>query len=662
MSRGSVGLRISFRQIALATATALVLAPLSLSLATSAQAAPDASGLTATWAVGLTSPVSGTGTVGMSSQKLSLSTDGRHAASVWIESHGYPISTGPSVSQVFFASATIDGGSANWTNPLLISPAGVNASDPQVGISEDGSRATTSWISDEGSGTNGIRSVSLVMTSTSTTPGISTLITDPGQSASSPSLGLSPDGMTATVCWYSYVLGQVTLMTRTFRVEASGTPWALSSVEISNRSSSTRELSFAYSGDGNHVAAAWIQDGMAGIFVRTAVISGGQATWGATSNIPFITTLIPPEAPTGIRIALSFDGQSAAVLWQHGGMGPLNVVGGQFSGSAWSWSPVPNVFSATSTLSPVLAMSSDGHRIAVVWVVTERSVVTAWRDYFRVSAAIGEVSGLTVTMGSPTIASAVELSSGGAAIALSSDGSRSLLTWVSDTPSGYSFNSSSASILGSSATWDLTPTLITTQTNAPDWGVPMGMSVNGYRATMIWNDSVAANIRWASALINPDPTPTPLPAPILNPIANTDPIAVPTVAPTAKPAVVPTVTPTPTPTPTQRIVPAVALLAQVPAKNCVIKLKALVRDGSTRVTKARCKTTAGSPISVKVFATRSSRTRVNATKRRDYAIVKTKTGATYIRTLGNKVALTVKWSAPASPGFVAYSKISKLRS
>ncbi len=101
-----------------------------------------------------------------------------------------------------------------------------------------------------------------------------------------------------------------------------------------------------------------------------------------------------------------------------------------------------------------------------------------------------------------------------------------------------------------------------------------------------------------------------------------------------------------TPTPPTPPKPA----KQTPVKGCVLTPKKLPKHGTAQLLKAHCVTNAGQQVRVSVTNLATTRGDTRA-----YRVIRKSNGRVYVKTFGKRVALSVKWKAPAASGFTAYS-------
>ena len=156
-----------------------------------AVASPAAAVETATWS----SPAVNLSAPGQgaSNPDVALSADGTKATAVWTRFDG-------SNDIVQSVSATITGSTATWSTVTNLSAPGQNATGAQVALSADGTKATAIWPRSNGSNRI-VQSVSATITGSTATWSTVTDLSAPGQNASFPQVALSADGTKATAVW-----------------------------------------------------------------------------------------------------------------------------------------------------------------------------------------------------------------------------------------------------------------------------------------------------------------------------------------------------------------------------------------------------------------------------------------------------------------------------
>src|SRR5262249_754521 len=128
-----------------------------------------------------------------SNPQVALSADGTKATAVWSRSNG-------SNTIIETASATIAANLATWNSVIDLSTLGQNGSTPQIALSSDSSLATAVWSRSNGSNTI-IQTVSATISGNTATWGSGTNLSVAGQDAILPALALSTDGTKASVIW-----------------------------------------------------------------------------------------------------------------------------------------------------------------------------------------------------------------------------------------------------------------------------------------------------------------------------------------------------------------------------------------------------------------------------------------------------------------------------
>lgn len=214
------------------------------------------SGTPATWGTVTVTDLSATG-YDAGDPQVALSSDGIKATAVWKRFNG-------SNTIIQAASTTISGGVAAWGAVTDLSATGQNASEPQVALSSDGTRATAVWTRRNGSNPNSdiIQTASTTISGTPATWGTVTVtdLSATGGNAREPQVGLSSDGTRAMAVWTrassGIDIGQAAVAT------ISGVPasWVTANVtDLPANGGTVWVPQVAFSSDGTQATAVWIQ-------------------------------------------------------------------------------------------------------------------------------------------------------------------------------------------------------------------------------------------------------------------------------------------------------------------------------------------------------------------------------------------------------------------
>jgi len=258
---------------------------------------------------------------------VALSEDGATAVAVWTRTNGtYVI--------IQSAAGTISGSTATWGSVSDLSANGQSSHSPRIAVSETGAIALASWIRPAGS-YNVCQSASAVVSGTSASWSSAADLSAPTHSATEPALGLSDDGALATALWLGSDGSFNLVQSASATISGGVSTWSsVATLSASQRTAFTPDL--GVSEDGLHAAAIWPSyDGSNRVIqIAEANISGSQASWGAATDLT--ATGQDANAPL---VRLATDGSLGTAVW-HRSNG-ANTIVQSVSGAPATPTPTP---------------------------------------------------------------------------------------------------------------------------------------------------------------------------------------------------------------------------------------------------------------------------------------------------------------------------------
>ncbi|HEV8052676.1 MAG TPA: hypothetical protein VGP47_09285, partial [Parachlamydiaceae bacterium] len=220
-----------------------------------------------------------------------------------------------------------------WTNPIAISTAGVDSTEPRIVIDPEGN-ATAAWLE------NGIiKSSSLSFQGSWTTP---ITISDILNSSSNPKLRVDSSG-NVTLLWIENTIIKTT--TRPF-----GGSWNLTATSISGSEASNPSLAVDLTGN---AVAVWTRNG----FIESATRTSGG--WQAT-------TIISPSQSDNAHVAISSSGIAMAA-WRSIISGSHTIVTDQLSLATNIWDTRKKITTVSSSKNfPKITLDDNGNA-TVAW-------------------------------------------------------------------------------------------------------------------------------------------------------------------------------------------------------------------------------------------------------------------------------------------------------
>lgn len=408
-------------------------------------------------------------------QLVAASDDGSRLTAVWVQTVGAD-------ERVYAASATVFAGVASWGAPAPLSPAGVDAREPDLALSADGTVATVVWSQTSGV-TRVIKARTASINSTSQSwsatqqPSTNALITDV---ARAPKVSMSADGQDAIVVWQrGDGAGPTKESVETSIATIVGSLATWKSPQILTNDNGVDPL-IATSRDGSRPTVVWRELDTSTLFSRTGFVTPALILWGTTDKIS-----VPGASHAAL--AITDDGLSAAALWRQQ-VGADSVITSNVStvtGVQATWEGPFLVSEPNGNAgSPRIALSANGNRAVAMWQKV------AGADTI-VQASLGRIVSGQPTWGGRTDLSPLGRDGFSPDVTISSDGARVNAAWTVGSPNAIW--ASSANISGLLWTWE-TPKLLapaTSDASSPD----LAASRDGDVLGVVWNAQVGGDSR-----------------------------------------------------------------------------------------------------------------------------------------------------------------------
>ena len=209
-----------------------------------------------------------------------------------------------------------------------------------------------------------------------------------GQDSSNPQIVVSGDGTKAAAVWQNNSGANSVIQVSLATISGGVATWSAPTT-LTDGSHDVSGPKLAISNDGSVIIATWAEnDGSADIVkFAPAAVSGGVATWGATSDLS-------SQASSNVSVAMSADGTKFVIAWLHspGVTRQTRAITGTLSANVASFGSAASLTdSGTGGYgSTNVSMSEDGSVALITW---GRFVTSAWRAF----ATVGAISGTTAT-------------------------------------------------------------------------------------------------------------------------------------------------------------------------------------------------------------------------------------------------------------------------
>jgi len=327
-------------------------------------------------------------------------------------------------------------------------------------------------------------------------------LSTPGIDSKSLTLAMSSDGTRATAIWLEKdAQKNVRILTSSATISGGTATWGATTV-LSAAGTEVRSATVRLSSDGTKAVALWngVNSSTAPVVEsRAATISGNTASWGTVVKL---NTVSVSAIVSVTSLALSSDGTRAYAVWQRNVNSTCRIaVGslGSMSGNSISWGTTIQISEPKSCVRDTgLGLSSSGSTVAAVWSTQAASGTRVVR------ARAGTISGSTTSWGAISDLSAPGFSAESPSVALSSDGTKAAAVWIRKqvTASGrattpHLVRTRSATLVGNVATWGATTVL------SPATGLAfqpqVAISADGSQLTAAWLRVESTNFLLQSA-------------------------------------------------------------------------------------------------------------------------------------------------------------------
>lgn len=405
-------------------------------------------------------------------QQVGLSIDGTRATVVWSHNNG----TNWIVQS---ASATISGQTATWGAVTNLSAGGGDSDDPQLSVSADGTKATAVWY--RGNGTHTIvQSKSATISGNTATWGPVSELSAAGEDGSEPQIGMSKDGTKATVVWWRNSGSDRLVQSASATINGTAATWG-SVTDLSATGQSANDPRVGVSANGEKATAVWKTDDGSNTLAQSAsaTISGNTATWGSVTGLT--DTGLNAEEP---QVSLSADGEKATAVWTRddGSHTRIQSKSATISGHTATWGTVTTLSDAgKNATEPEVSVSAAATTAVVVW---RFEAVGGFPAQVFIQSKSATISGNTATWGAKTDISDGGQPADHARVALTPNGTIATAVWSRYDGTENEVQSASATISGTTTTWGTVSDLSPDGEAGSD--PELGLSANGEAATAVW--------------------------------------------------------------------------------------------------------------------------------------------------------------------------------
>ena len=403
--------------------------------------------------------------------QLALSGGGTRAAAVWWI---YDDTN----AKVQFSWATINGDSAQWTVPIDISPPGVDAWQPKIALSEDGTKAMVTWIANYGD--NQVIQSSLATINDTGATWTNTNILSPIDGGSDQTnVSISANGTKAIAIWTHYADdGHSVIQSCSASINGNTATWG-TSYNISTLGTDNWNPQVLLSKDGSLSTALWIQNDGSHTIIQSASASlnGTSATWGNIANLS--ATGSDADEPS---FSLSGDGTKALSIWRQfdGRNQIIQSATGTITGNIASWGASVDLSQPSlDTSAPQVAISENGGKGAAIWSRSDAD--SSLVESVTVSLAENQTSWST-----PIILSQENHNSYLPSITISQDGTKATAIWCDNFGDIFGIQSTSATITENRASWGGAGNMSPTNENLYIFP-KLKLSRDGTNATALWS-------------------------------------------------------------------------------------------------------------------------------------------------------------------------------
>lgn len=346
--------------------------------------------------------------------------------------------------------------SASWNAPIDLSA--WSSQNPQIAFSSDGSNALIVWQRFNGDDfiIETIRS-----TDGGNSWGTAVDLSETGQNAVQPQVALSSDGSKAIAIWKRF--DGVNYIIQSVNSHDGGKTW-LTPTDLSPSGQNADNQQIITSFDGLNTIVIYTVNNS----IQATTSSDGGVTWSQPH------TLYASGRTSSLQIAMSSDGSHALVIWQNFDGTDSTVMAMATSDGGVTWNePVSISPDGQYADQAQVALSSNGLQAAVIW-----------ENYDSTYCVIQSVQSTDggASWSSPSTISPTDQNSKNPQLAMSDDGSKTIIVWWNSSSSSYLIQSITS--LDAGVTWSKIADISSSDQSAIYPTVVV--NANGSRAIAAW--------------------------------------------------------------------------------------------------------------------------------------------------------------------------------
>lgn len=228
---------------------------------------------------------------------IAMSSDGTKATAVWARARVDSLRRVVAPIVIRSRSATINGNTATWGATTVLSSTTDGSQRPLLGLSSDGTSATSTWIRHVGK-TYQVESSSASIVGNAASWGTPTSISGAGAVVRLHTLSVTPDGSKAVSVWLRIASSKLVVQGASGNISGSNQLWS-SLFEVSNPSQFSSDPAGVMSSDGAIALLGWHQNDGSGKYIAQARVA--EIIHPTPTPTPLATstpTLTPTPAPT----------------------------------------------------------------------------------------------------------------------------------------------------------------------------------------------------------------------------------------------------------------------------------------------------------------------------------------------------------------------------